>query len=145
MPDPRELGFEQCTRLLRGGVAGRVAVCTPEGPHIVPINYSVVGESVVFRTTPYSVLGTYGRDNVIAFELDHFDYDRHEGWSVVVRGRAEVVSDPDEVREIKAEWEPRPWAGGTRTVYIRLPWVEISGRRIGESVTTPVNRLLTGL
>jgi hypothetical protein len=127
----RELDMDECERLLASGVAGRVAVATPDGPHIVPINYSVHERSVVFRTSPYSVLGTYGRGAQLAFEIDHIDYDRHQGWSVVVRGRGDVVADLDEQRAIEADWPPRPWAEGVRTMMFRIPFDEVSGRRLG--------------
>ena len=110
-------------RLLSAGVAGRVALSSPDGPHIIPVNYSVVDDAVVLRTSPYSVLGTHGRDTVLAFEVDQFDYERRHGWSVVARGRADVVTDPAEIAQIRATWEPRPWAGGSRNLYLRLRWV----------------------
>jgi nitroimidazol reductase NimA-like FMN-containing flavoprotein (pyridoxamine 5'-phosphate oxidase superfamily) len=68
-----------------------VALSAPDGPHIIPLNYSVVDSAIVVRTSPYSVLGTHGRDAMVAFEVDSFDLAREQGWSVVARGRAEVV------------------------------------------------------
>lgn len=67
----------------------------------------------------------------MAFEADQLDYARHEGWSVVAVGTAEAVEDPDEVRRIKASWDPTPWAAGTRNLYLSLRWHEITGRRLG--------------
>ena len=99
----RELAFDECVRLLRAGVVGRVAITTPDGPHIIPINYSVVDDAIVVATSPYSALGTYGDGIVVAFEIDRFDYETHTGWSVVVRGRAQAVTDPDELRRLNAE------------------------------------------
>ena len=131
MPEAIDLSREECERLLRAGVGGRVALCTPTGPHIVPVNYSIVDDSIIVRTSPYSVLGTYGRDTTLAFEIDQFDHERHHGWSVVVRGRGEVVADPDEIEHIRSTWEPRPWASGARTLHLRIRWHEVSGRRIG--------------
>lgn len=131
MAQPVELTVEECRELLNGGVIGRVALATPVGPRIVPVNYSVHGQSVVFRTAPYSELGTYGWNTDLAFEVDNIDYDKHQGWSVVLLGRAELVEDPDELREIRAGWDPRPWAGGQRNLYMKLTWRDITGRRLG--------------
>ena len=131
MQDVIELGPQQCDALLRAGVTGRVAVSAPDGPHIVPVNYSVVGEAVILRTTPYSVLGTHGRGSVLAFEVDQFDHDRWRGWSVVARGRAEEVTDLLELDRIRETWAPRPWASGTRSLHLRLPWTSLSGRQLG--------------
>ena len=126
-----DLSREDCTRLLRAGVAGRVAIGTPTGPHIVPVNYAVNGESILIRTTAYSLLGTYGRGAQLCFEVDQFDYELERGWSVVVRGRASFVSDQDELAELARSWEPRPWAEGQRNLIVRIPWTEVTGRQLG--------------
>lgn len=143
---PEELTQEKCFELLSSGVMGRVAMCTPEGPHIVPVNYAVVEESVVFRTTPYSILGQHARQSKLAFEVDHLDYERHRGWSVVAHGTAHSVDDADELATIHSLWDPQPWAGGARVLYLRLPWSSLTGRRIGSNWTpndeTPVRRRL---
>ena len=47
MREPVELTYAKCYELLAAGGLGRAAVCTPTGPHIVPVNYSVVDESVI--------------------------------------------------------------------------------------------------
>jgi len=126
-----DLSREDCARLLRAGVAGRVAIGTPTGPHIVPVNYAVNGESILIRTTAYSLLGTYGRGAQLCFEVDQFDYELERGWSVVVRGRATFVSDQDELAELARSWEPRPWAEGQRNLIVRIPWTEVTGRQLG--------------
>lgn len=126
-----ELSREECARLLRAGVAGRVAFDAPDGPHVVPVNYSIDGESVLVRTAAYTLLGTHARRSLVCFEIDHFDYDRHRGWSVVVRGRAEFVVDPDELEDIASSWAPRPWADGQRHLVIRIPFTEVTGRQLG--------------
>ncbi len=131
MPDSRELSYSECEALLRAGVIGRVALSTPTGPQIVPLNYSVVDSNIIMRTSPYSVLGTYGRDATLAFEVDHFDHSDHRGWSVVARGRVDVVQDQAEIDRIRSVWEPRPWASGSRTLFLRLRWTELTGRQLG--------------
>lgn len=137
----REIGFEECAGLLRVGVVGRVALGTPDGPHIVPVNYSVVDEAVVVATSPYSVLGTYGRDSMVAFEVDGLDPENHEGWSVVVRGRAEAL-DPVELRGVAERGAPRVWADGARALTLRIPWTELSGRRVGSRPENLAGRTL---
>ncbi len=129
-----ELNAEECVRLLRLGVAGRVALSTPDGPHIIPVNYAVADGAVVFRTTPYSVLGTYGPSSLLAFEVDHMDYEYHQGWSVVARGRGQAVVDPVVIRELTRGSDPRPWAHGTRSLLIELRWTELTGRRVGSFI-----------
>ena len=131
MHDSLDLSRDECRQLLSAGVVGRVAVSTPTGPHIVPVNFSVVDGAVIIRTSPYSLLGTYGRDSMLAVEIDQFDYEYERGWSVVARGRAEVVTASTDLDHIRSVWSPRPWAAGTRTLYLRVPLSELSGRRLG--------------
>ena len=144
---PVEMSDEEWLDLLRPNIVGRVAMSTPVGPRIVPVNYAMYGdEMIVFRTTPYSELGTYGWNAELAFEIDHIDYDRHQGWSVVAFGRGELVEDPDEVADIRRNWDPRPWADGQRNLYMKLVWHDVTGRRLGTGWTTgnlaPVRRAL---
>ena len=131
MSESTALTYDKCLELLSSGVVGRAAVCTPAGPRIVPVNYSVVEESIVFRTTPYSVLGTYAWNTRLAFEVDHVDVSTEHGWSVVATGRGAMVADATELALIRSTWDPKPWASGVRLLYVRLRWDELSGRVIG--------------
>ena len=131
MSESYELSRPQCEALLRSGVVGRVAVNSPDGPHIIPVNYSVVDDAIVIRTSPYGLLGTHGQDALIAFEVDQFDYENQRGWSVLARGRSEAVQSGPELDHIQDVWEPRPWAGGRRPVFLRLAWHELTGRQLG--------------
>ena len=131
MAEVRELSYAECRALLIREQTGRVAVATPDGPHIVPLNYSVVDEAIIFRTTPFSMLATYGRNAKLAFEVDRTREPRKVGWSVVARGRADVVLDPEELSHIRQIWPPDPWADGPRHLHIRLSWKELTGRSLG--------------
>lgn len=127
---PVELPYQTCRDLLASREAGRVAVCTPDGPRIIPVNYSIVDEMLVFRTTPYSVLGTYARSSQLAFEVDDFRPEDRSGWSVVAVGRGRMIDDPEELRRIRAHRDPDPWVGGKRWLYIGLEWRDLTGRRV---------------
>jgi nitroimidazol reductase NimA-like FMN-containing flavoprotein (pyridoxamine 5'-phosphate oxidase superfamily) len=140
MNEPFDLSTEECRELLSAGLVGRVAVCTPVGPHVVPVNYAVVDDAVVLRTSPYSVLGSHARGSILAVEVDQFDYERQRGWSVVARGRAEVVTTAEELKHIRSIWEPNAWAAGQRNLYVRVRWSELTGRRLGPG-WQPVNDL----
>jgi uncharacterized protein len=133
MAESRELSNRECEALLRAGVAGRIALSTPTGPHIVPVNYSVVDDAIVVRTSPYSLLGTHGRETTLAFEIDGFDVERERGWSVQARGRAEVVTDRAELERLRLAAPRQPWAGGARVLVLRLRWTELTGRRLGDA------------
>ena len=126
-----EMSEAECRHLLEAGLVGRVAVCTPDGPHVIPVNYGLVDDTIVIRTSPYSLLGSQGRGSLLAFEVDSFDYERQRGWSVVVRGRAAVVNEAAELQHIRQVWEPRAWAAGVRNLYLRIPLGVVTGRRLG--------------
>lgn len=131
MAESRELSDHVCQALLRSGSAGRVALSTPTGPHILPVNYSVVEDAIIVRTSPYSLLGTYGRDTMIAFEVDGFDREHERGWSVQARGRVEAVADPAAIEQLRQAAPAQPWASGARALTLRLRWSELSGRQLG--------------
>lgn len=126
-----ELTPAECRDLLERDVVGRVAFMTPRGPRIVPVNYAVHDDALEIRTTAYSELGTYGAGERVAFEIDHLDREHHRGWSVVVLGACErVLEETAAVFDQPADG-PEPWIGGRRTMLLRLPLQEMSGRRVG--------------
>ena len=128
----QELSRPDCVRLLRAGVGGRLAFVVDGEPHVIPVNYVVHEESVLVRTTPYSLLGTHARGTVVCFEVDQLDHENQRGWSVAVRGRVEVVDEPDDLAEIADTAPLRSWAEGSRSLVLRIPWAEIGGRQLGE-------------
>jgi nitroimidazol reductase NimA-like FMN-containing flavoprotein (pyridoxamine 5'-phosphate oxidase superfamily) len=130
---PVELGYDESHLLLRSDVVGRVAFHPPVGLRIVPVNYTVLDDSIIWRTSPHTELGTYGADREAVFEADHLDQRARQGWSVIASGRIEVIDDYDLVVVIRAIQDPRPWAAGMRHLYMRLRIDNLTGRRIGPS------------
>jgi nitroimidazol reductase NimA-like FMN-containing flavoprotein (pyridoxamine 5'-phosphate oxidase superfamily) len=130
-----DIGAGECMALLRGQVVGRVAVVRhvlPEPfPAILPVNYSLDGDTVVFRTASSTVLidAALARATV-AFEVDDLDSDARSGWSVLVVGPMERVSDETQLRRARS-LPLEPWAPGVRDDYVRITPRDISGRRIG--------------
>ncbi|MDP3966709.1 MAG: pyridoxamine 5'-phosphate oxidase family protein [Nocardioides sp.] len=126
-----ELSVEECRARLTAGTVGRVAYAADHGLRIVPVNYTVSGDAVYFRTSAYGELGTHAPRTEIAFEIDELDHQAHQGWSVLATGTAEVVEDIDDVPGLRDEANPQPWAAGSRLLYFRLRWRELTGRRVG--------------
>ena len=131
MSDISVLSETRCLELLSGEEVGRVALCTQDGPQIFPVKFTLADGCVVFRTTAYSVLGTHAWQSRLAFEVDRIDTAQRSGWSVVASGPGSQVRPGPELEEIVRTWNPDPWAGGTRPLYVRLRWDTLSGRRIG--------------
>lgn len=123
-----EIDRDECESLLRARVVGRVALSTPNGPRIFAATYIVVDGDIVVRASPFSVLGTYGRDSLLAFETGDSE-DLPNAWSVVVQGRGSAVVDRHELERIRDVWPSNTWVGEARHLFMRLPWKAISGRR----------------
>jgi hypothetical protein len=65
----------------------------------------------------------------VAFEVDALDDLQHTGWSVVVRGTATEVEEPEELIELN-RLLVEPWAGGAKSHYLRVIPATVSGRQI---------------
>jgi hypothetical protein len=65
----------------------------------------------------------------VAFEIDGVESDGDGGWSVLVVGTAEVVTDPEEVALAARERHVR-WAGGDSATWVRIVPSKVTGRRI---------------
>lgn len=125
-------GFEvldrtDCLALIAPAGIGRVGFTARALPQILPVDYALVGDQIVFRTSPGSQLERALRDEtVVAFEVD--DVGRHplETWSVVVTGRAGPCRDLL-CRRAAEEALGARWAGGGR--YVALSTEIVSGRR----------------
>jgi nitroimidazol reductase NimA-like FMN-containing flavoprotein (pyridoxamine 5'-phosphate oxidase superfamily) len=119
----------ECMTLLAGVHVGRVAVTIGAVPAVFPVNFGVVDGAIVFRTGTGTKLDAATRNAVVAFEVDDLDPPYHEGWSVLVVGVADELTDPALLE--RAEALPlAPWAPGTRDHLVRLQPEFISGRRI---------------
>lgn len=121
---------DECRRLLASDEIGRLAIVDGGTPAVFPVNYVFDGRTVVFRTAPGTKLSS-GPRRPATFEIDAFDRQQRTGWSVVVTGRLEEVTEFDapaleRVRSLPVE----PWAGGARAHWMQLVPSRISGRRI---------------
>lgn len=126
----RELSNEECYRRLEETGVGRVAMCTDDGPVIIPVNYLVDGESIVVRTAPYTLLAGLSV-TPMAFEVDRLEPALKFGWSVLVVGHAMPVDDIDESTALQASGRLEAWAPGPRNLFIRITPRRVTGREIG--------------
>ena len=127
-----ELSREECLELLAANNFGRLAVNAGVGPPIVrPVNYAFdrPSQSVVFRTAPGSKLHALLRSVDAAFEIDGVDERTRTGWSVIIRGTTEEVTNPSELRRLDALGLDA-WAPGEKPHWVQIRAWTVSGRRI---------------
>jgi uncharacterized protein len=125
---PTVISEQDCWALLGTVKVGRVGMSDGTGQVILPVNFTVDGTDVVFRTGEGGLLGqAAGWGRSAAFEADRIDELRHEGWSVLVRGELRQALDDDAARLGPGV---APWAGGDRPVVGRIVSTSITGRRV---------------
>ena len=124
-----ELSTAECRRLLVTTNVGRLGYSAQGEQKIVPLNYVLQNEHIVFRTSTENDVAQYARDRNVAFEVDAIDTFLRAGWSVLVTGTADEL--PREwLRAMDLGETPEPWASGSRPLYLRIPLTTISGRRV---------------
>lgn len=131
MTEIKELTYEQCERLLRAGVFGRLVLSRPTGPEILPVNYATVGGAILVRTSAGSLLDRHAHGVGLVFEVDHVNYERWHGWSVVARGIGERLGWDDLSEEERDAPGPPRWVTRGDETWIRLQWMTLTGRRLG--------------
>jgi uncharacterized protein len=123
---------EECLRLLASEEVGRLAfLAGPASVDVLPVNYVLDGEAVVFATNSGSKLWSADR-GAVAFEVDHTDRETRSGWSVVVHGLAQEITSLDSAALLaRLRALPlNPWAGGDRPHVVRIAPRTMTGRRV---------------
>jgi nitroimidazol reductase NimA-like FMN-containing flavoprotein (pyridoxamine 5'-phosphate oxidase superfamily) len=126
----KPLSREECLALMTTTSLGRVAFLVDGRPEVLPVNYVVDGDNVVFRTGEDTVLNQVAMQ-VVAFEVDQIDERSHTGWSVVAQGVAHDVTDAiDPTSERLRALSLVSWAPGQRHRWLRVDANRITGRRL---------------
>jgi nitroimidazol reductase NimA-like FMN-containing flavoprotein (pyridoxamine 5'-phosphate oxidase superfamily) len=119
---------EECWQLLRSVEVGRLAVAIGNRPDIFPVNFVVDHGAVIFRTAGGTKFAAGVLGECVAFEVDGYDPDVREAWSVVLRGRAVELEGADNASG--AGTPPLvPWHAASKPRVVRIEPDDISGRR----------------
>jgi nitroimidazol reductase NimA-like FMN-containing flavoprotein (pyridoxamine 5'-phosphate oxidase superfamily) len=118
-----------CLLLLAGCSLGRIGCTSAALPIVLPVNFRLIGESIVIRTSEGTKLESATAGTVVAFEVDEFDVLSHTGWSVLVTGFAREVTNPFELDALDVERNPRRTPSGAEHV-VAISTDIVSGRRI---------------
>lgn len=128
-----ELDRQECLRLLAGTAIGRIAVTVPGWPEplLRPVNYvfDESSQSVLIRSGSGSKLHALLRSARAVFEIDGTDSGARAGWSVIVHGATEEVTNSSEVRRLDTLGH-HSWAPGEQGHWIRIRAYTVTGRRI---------------
>ena len=120
----------ECWQLLSTAGFGRLGLLVEDRPEVLPVNYILDGETVLFRTAEGTVL-TKAAFKVVALEADRVDVATHEGWSVLVQGVAEDISNAiDANSERMRRLSLVAWAPGARHRWFRIKPDKVTGRRL---------------
>jgi len=131
----------ECLRLIEPGGIGRLVYAGRFDLTVLPVNYKLFNGAILFRTGQDSPTdedlrtGIANAEYRVAFEVDQFDLDAREGWSVLVQGPAHHLDSESERAEARSAGV-EPWAGGQREHFIRITPARITGRRIRRAADT---------
>ena len=89
------LHLGDCFRLLESVTLGRIGFSSGGEVLVLPVIFLVDGQDVVFRAKVGSKLASVEVGQYVTFEVDSYDAAEGTGWSVVVRGLAEVQPETE--------------------------------------------------
>ncbi|MCB1286783.1 pyridoxamine 5'-phosphate oxidase family protein [Mycolicibacterium sp.] len=92
---------------------------------IFPVNFVVQNDTVLFRTAEGTKLFTTVMNEKVLFEAD--DHTVAEGWSVIVRGTARLLTGAEEIQEADRAGL-MPWVPTEKLRYVRVTPTELTAR-----------------
>jgi nitroimidazol reductase NimA-like FMN-containing flavoprotein (pyridoxamine 5'-phosphate oxidase superfamily) len=122
----------ECRSLLATRTFGRVGVTSGGLPVILPVRYLYADDAITFRTGGGTKLRAAESGDVLAFEVDAYDTQTSEGWSVLVLGRATVLTTEHEHDDLPTLDAAR--AEDWRNHYVRLHCELLTGRRLAPAL-----------
>ena len=120
------LADDAAWNLLSSVTLGRLVTSFGGKLEIFPVNFVTQKRSVLFRTAEGTKLLTTVMNDQVLFEAD--DHTADEGWSVIVRGTARMLTTAEEIHEADRA-QLMPWVATTKLRYVRITPDEISARR----------------
>ena len=120
------LSEDESWSLLSSVSLGRLVTILGGQPEIFPVNFVTQRRTVLFRTAQGTKLYSAVMGDRVVFEAD--DHTVAEGWSVIIKGRAHLLSANADIFD--AEEAPLlPWIATLKPLYVRVIAMEITGRR----------------
>ncbi len=120
------LGQAACYDLLRGETVGRIAFWDRPEITIMPVNYVVDEDRILFRTAGGAKLSAAIGGSEAALEVDGLDPRQRTAWSVVVHGELTTIQPDETFNELRL----RPWSRAPKENWVTINPRRITGRRI---------------
>lgn len=124
------LEADECWQLLRSDSVGRLVYTFQALPAVVPVNYVVLGESILVRTSAQSRIGQLPDGTVVAFEVDSVDRRTRTGWSVVLVGSTTALQETPEGMGVSLDLPGVPWVTVEDGVTLRISAGFVTGRHL---------------
>lgn len=121
-----ELTESESWDLLRSVSLGRLVTTVNGWTEIFPVNFVVQKNTLLFRTAEGTKLLTAALNEYVIFEAD--DHNVAEGWSVIVRGKARLLSTSTELAEANRAGL-YPWVATQKERFVRIVPQTMTGRR----------------
>lgn len=126
------LDEREAWNLLSSVALGRLVTSFGGQLEIFPVNFVVQKGTLLFRTAEGTKLFTTVMNEKVLFEAD--DHTVAEGWSVIVRGTARMLSSAEDIHEAD-QAGLMPWVPTEKLRYVRVTPSEISARRFQFGMT----------
>ncbi|HET6297672.1 MAG TPA: pyridoxamine 5'-phosphate oxidase family protein [Kribbella sp.] len=120
---------QECLKLLSSMPLGRLVFTQGGLPAVRLVNFVVDDRTVIFATADGDKYRAAERGDVVAFEVDDVDPERHLGWTVTAAGHLAII-DPDDAALLLTTLPVRPWAPNRDRHLIRLAIEVLEGRRL---------------
>ncbi|MER7246904.1 pyridoxamine 5'-phosphate oxidase family protein [Kribbella sp. NPDC000426] len=119
----------ECLRLLSSVPLGRLVYTSGGLPAVRLVNFVIDDDTIVFSSARGDKFRAAERGDVVAFEADDVDLERHNGWTVTAIGRLSVVTD-DEAGELRRVLPLHSWLPMDDPALVRVGVESVHGRRL---------------
>lgn len=119
----------ECMRLLESVPVGRLVYTRGGLPAVRLVNFVLDEDTIVFATGRGDKFQAAERGDVVAFEADALDAERHLGWTVTAVGHLSVVT-PDEADDLRRRLPLHSWMPMDDARLVRLGIESFHGRRL---------------
>ena len=123
------LSKADCLRLLGTVPLGRLVYTYGGLPAVRLVNFVLDDDTIVFSTGPGDKLRAAERGDVVAFEADDVDLERHVGWTVTAIGHLSVVT-ADEAAALRRTLPLHSWLPMDDPDLVRVGIESLQGRRL---------------